>query len=416
MRIPASLIYPGLFFLSGLLLTVSCKPEPKELKAGMWRGILTISNQELPFLMRVTKQENGKTVAYLLNGGEKILLDEITVTGDSVKIPLHIFDADLKAHINDQQDGLKGKWVRYNLEEPFEVSFDAMLGKNYRFSEKPKAATYNYSGKWEVLFKNDDGTEEKAIGVFEQNGNKLKGTFLSATGDYRYLDGEVSDDQLRLSTFDGSHAYLFKAQPDGENKIKGDFWSGKSSYATWAGTRNENAVLPAADTLTYLKKGYDKISFTFPDLTGKKVSLTDAKYQNKVIVVQLLGSWCPNCMDETKFLAPYYEKNKNRGLEVIGLAYEQSPEFDKAQVRVEKMRDRLQVSYDLLIAGTRDKESAAKTLPMLNQLLAFPTTIFIDKKGNVRKIHTGFSGPGTGKYYAEFVKDFNQTIDKLLQE
>ena len=405
-----------LVFLFSLFLTISCKPEPKVLKPGMWRAILTISNQELPFLMQVMKQENGKTIAYLINGEEKILLDEISVTGDSVKIPLHIFDADLRGHINDKQDGIKGKWIRHNLEEPYEVSFSATLDKDYRFSKKPKAPTFTYTGKWDVHFKYDDGTEEKAIGVFEQKGNKLKGTFLSATGDYRYLDGEVDADQLRLSTFDGSHAYLFKAKPDGENKIKGDFWSGKASYATWTGTRNENAVLPAADTLTYLKKGYDKLSFTFPDLTGKKVSLTDAKYQNKVVVVQLLGSWCPNCMDETKFLAPFYDKNKNRGLEIISLAYEQSSEFDKAKERVAKMCDRLQVNYDLLIAGTRDKEAAAKTLPMLNQVLAFPTTIFIDKKGDVRKIHTGFSGPGTGKYYEEFVQDFNLTIDKLLKE
>ncbi len=376
-----------------------CQREPKTLKPGMWRGVLTVSNQELPFLMLVDPPQNGKIVAYLINGEEKILLNDITITGDSVTIPLHIFDADLKAHLNDGQDGLTGKWTRYGLAEPYTVPFSAKLGANYRFSEKPAAPQQNYTGKWDVIFKYDDGTSEQAIGVFEQQGNQLKGTFLSTTGDYRYLAGEVNQEELRLSTFDGSHAYLFKAKPAATNQIQGDYWSGKSGHATWTGTRNEKAVLPAADTLTYLKPGYSKINFSFPDLNGRKVSLTDEKYRNKVVVVQLLGSWCPNCMDETKFLAPFYEKNKSRGIEVIGLAYEQSPEFNKAKVRVEKMRDRLQVGYDLLIAGTRDKESAAKTLPMLNQLLAFPTTIFIDKKGDVRKIHTGFSGPGTGKYY-----------------
>ncbi len=413
-----TITFRNIVFLTFLLFALACKREPKELKPGMWRAVLTISNQELPFLMQVDKQENGKTVAYLINGEEKILLDEITITGDSVKIPLHIFDADLKAHINDQQDGMKGKWTRYNLEEPYSVSFSAELGKDYRFSEKPKAANFNYTGKWDVVFKNADGSEEKAIGVFEQQGNQLRGTFLSTTGDYRYLDGEVSDEELRLSTFDGSHAYLFKAKPDGNgtDKIKGDYWAGKSSYSTWTGVRNEKAVLPSADTLTYLKKGYSKLSFSFPNLNGQKVSLSDEKYRNKVVVVQLLGSWCPNCMDETKFLAPFYEKNKNRGIEIIGLAYEQSPEFNQAKARVERMRDRLQVGYDLLIAGTRDKEAAAKTLPMLNHVLGFPTTIFIDKKGDVRKIHTGFSGPGSGKYYEEFVQDFNQTIDKLVKE
>jgi len=399
-----------------VLLYTACSKKEKELKPGMWRGVLGVANREIPFQMQVTKSAEGKTMAYLINGEEKILLDEILITGDSVKIPLHIFDADLKAHINDSEDGIKGKWTRYNLEEPFVVPFSAKHDKSYRFSEKPPVAAQNYSGKWDVIFNNDDGTKEQAIGVFEQNGSHLKGTFLSATGDYRYLDGEVDGNELKLSTFDGSHGYLFTAKPEGEGKIAGNFYYGPNEIIPWIGQRNENAVLPAADTLTYLKKGYDKLSFTFPDLNRKPVSLADPKYQGKVVVVQLMGSWCPNCMDETAYLAPYYRANKNRGLEVIGLAYEQSPDFDKAKPRLERLKRRFNIGYDLLVAGQRDKEAAAKTLPMLNHVLAFPTTIIVDKKGAVRKIHTGFSGPGTGKYYAEFVQDFESTINKLLQE
>ncbi|KAA5549352.1 peroxiredoxin family protein [Adhaeribacter rhizoryzae] len=399
-----------------ILFAAACQPKNKTLKPGTWRGVLTISNQELPFLLEVTKNQTGKTIAYLVNGSEKILLDEITVTGDSVKIPLHIFDADLKAHINNQEDGLKGQWIRYNLDEPYEVEFSAKHDQQYRFSRNPAAPTQNYTGKWDVVFKDEEGIEEKAIGVFTQQGNHLSGTFLSATGDYRYLDGEVSGDELRLSTFDGSHAYLFKASPNGEGKLQGNFFSGKTGRSTWLAMRNENAVLPAADTLTYLKPGYSKLDFTFPDLNGTKVSLADPQFKGKVVVLQLMGSWCPNCMDETAYLAPFYNQNKNKGLEIIGLAYEQNPEFEKAKKRLEKLKSRFGINYPLLVAGTRDKESAAKTLPMLNHVMAFPTTIILDKKGAVRKIHTGFSGPGTGHYYEEFVQDFEKTIQKLLQE
>jgi len=405
-----------LFLFLCICLYTGCNKKEKELKPGMWRGVLNVANKEIPFQMQVTKSAEGRTIAYLINGEEKILLDEISITGDSVKIPLHIFDADLKAHINDSQDGIKGKWTRYNLEESFVVNFSAKHGQDYRFSEKPKQANQNFSGKWDVIFKNDDGTQEQAIGVFEQKGSYLKGTFLSATGDYRYLNGEVNDDELKLSTFDGSHGYLFTAKPDGAGKIAGNFYYGPNDFIPWTGQRNENAVLPAADTLTYLKPGYDKLSFSFPDLNGKKVSLSDPQYQDKVVVVQLMGSWCPNCMDETAYLAPYYRENKNRGLEIIGLAYEQSPEFSKAKPRLERLKNRFDIEYNLLVAGQRDKDAAAKTLPMLNHVLAFPTTVIVDKKGAVRKIHTGFSGPGTGKYYEEFVQDFESTIDKLLQE
>ncbi|GEO03947.1 hypothetical protein AAE02nite_16110 [Adhaeribacter aerolatus] len=409
-------IFFGLIIGSMVLSLNACRPKNKTLKSGTWRGILTISNQEVPFLLEVAQDSAGKTVAYLVNGTERILLDEITIAGDSVKIPLHIFDADLKAHINDQEDGMKGKWIRYNLEEPYEVAFSAKHVQDDRFSRNPAKATQNYTGNWEVLFNHNDGTEEKAIGVFNQQGNHLSGTFLSPTGDYRYLDGEVNGDELRLSTFDGYHAYLFKAEPDNDGKLKGKFFSGKTGRSTWTATRNDNAVLPAADTLTYLKPGYAKLAFTFPDLNGNKVSLSDPQFRGKVVVVQLMGSWCPNCMDETAYLAPFYKENKDKGLEIIGLAYEQSPEFEKAKKRLEKLKTRFSIEYPLLVAGTRDKEAAAKTLPMLNHVLAFPTTIIIDKKGDVRKIHTGFSGPGTGKYYEAFVQDFEKTIAKLLQE
>jgi thiol-disulfide isomerase/thioredoxin len=149
---------------------------------------------------------------------------------------------------------------------------------------------------------------------------------------------------------------------------------------------------------------------------GKKVSLQDEKYQNKVIILQLFGTWCPNCMDETKFLAPWYNENKDRGVEIIGLAYERKPDFDYASNRVKKMIDKWNVEYDLVIAGTDDKVKAGETLPMLNAVAAFPTTIFIGKDGRVKKIHTGFNGPGTGEYYHQFIEQFNQTVNELLNE
>ena len=101
--------------------------------------------------------------------------------------------------------------------------------------------------------------------------------------------------------------------------------------------KDDNASLPDAEALTYLKEGYDRITFSFPDVSGKPISLTDEKYQNKVVIIQLLGTWCPNCMDETLFLADWYRRNKDRGVEIIGLAYERKDDFSYASERVKKM-------------------------------------------------------------------------------
>jgi peroxiredoxin len=412
--------FPLIKIVLTLLLLVAglsaCAPQDKKLRPGTWRGVLTIANRELPFQLEVATSPAGAPIAWLINGEERLLLDSIQVSGDSVNIPLHIFDADLRAHINDQEDGLKGEWIRYNLKRPFRVAFSAQLGQQHRFDKDPEPASFSYTGKWEVVFSHPNGKAEKAIGVFSQKGNQLQGTFLSATGDYRYLDGQVNGQLLQLSTFDGANAYLFRARPKAKDVLEGQFFYGPDGMSTWTARRNDQAVLPAADTLTYLKPGYERLSFTFPNLAGKPVSLADPKYQGKVVVVQLMGSWCPNCMDETAFLAPFYRQHRHRGLEIIGLAYEQSPEFAQAKKRLDRLKERFDVDYDLLVAGVRDNEAAARTLPMLNHVLAFPTTIIIDKQGVVRKIHTGFSGPGTGKYYEAFVADFERTINKLLQE
>ncbi len=185
----------------------------------------------------------------------------------------------------------------------------------------------------------------------------------------------------------------------------------------WIAVKNPKAKLPDAYSLTVLKPGYKKIEFSFPDLNGQKVSLNDARFKNKVVILQIMGSWCPNCMDETAYLVNYYKKYHKKGVEVLGLAYERSAEFEQARKAVLQEKNHFNVPYPLLLTGyTNNKKETAKSLPMLSNFLAFPTTIIIDKKGDVRKIYTGFSGPGTGAHYTEFVNGFERLTDNLLAE
>ena len=408
------------------------------LTPGPWRGELAIQGQQLPFLFEV-KTEGGKPVVYLinkgLNGEERLRCDEISAAGDSAIIKLHVFDAALVVRA-DGKDKLKGVWVKYDAKTPYRVPLVATAGKHPLFNNEQmpepklvpgheqrldngKAATYR------AEFRDDKGESYPAVGIIrlpDYDGMDVLGTFLTTTGDYRYLAGGrvwIKDGRhLKLSTFDGSHAFLFVARDnDAATSFKGDFYSGKSGHETWTATIDRNAKLPDADTLTYLKKGESRLNFKFPSVVeGGSVSPTDPKYKGKVVVIQVLGSWCPNCMDETGFLAPWYEKNKARGVEVIGLGYERSPEYAKAAPRLRKLKERFNIGYDLAVAGVANKDSVAKSMPQLAKFLAFPTTIFLDKKGAVRSIHTGFAGPGTGKYYEEEIAGFNRTVDKLLKE
>ncbi len=380
-----------------------------ELKQGFWRAEIQMQGQLLPFNFEVIK-ESKKYSMNLINSKEIIPLDEVQVVGDSVFITLHIFDIDLRAKING--DTLNG-WYIKNYKENYKVPFTATYGKTARF-ENPKSTT-EFDGNWQTTFVEDDGTSYPAVGIFKKEGDLLTGTFLTETGDYRYLEGYTQDSQMHLFTFDGNHAFIFNATVKNDS-LQGEFLSGKDYKETFTAYKNNNATLADANKLTFLKKGYDHIEFSFPGLDGKPVSLQDKKYQHKVVLLQIFGTWCPNCMDETKFYRNWYEKNNDKGVEIIGLAYEAKDDFEYAKARVEKMKQKYKVGYDYVIAGVYDKEAAAKTLPMLNHIISFPTTIFIDKKGTVRRIHTGFSGPATGKYYEAFIDDFNAFMNQLLNE
>jgi thiol-disulfide isomerase/thioredoxin len=398
------------------ILTASClarKEDTVQLKTGTWRATLTLQEQELPFHIDVTRNGNDGYVAYLRNAGEKILLDEIRVNGDSVDIPLHVFDANIKARI--EGDRLQGLFIK-NYEKDYKVPFNATFGDTFLFKKgNPGDSVPDFSGKYTVRFIHEQDTTP-SIGVIEQFGDSVKATFLTPTGDYRYIGGTITNGKLQMSTFDGNHSYIFYATKLADGRLSGEFYSGKTWKESWTGERSENPVMPDPESLTFLKPGFERIEFSFPDVNGKQVSLTDERFKNQVVILQIFGTWCPNCMDETKFLGPWYEQNKDRGVKIIGLAYERKDDFAYASARVKKMIDKYKVSYDFVIAGTSDKAKASETLPMLNKVASFPTTIFIGKDGKVKKIYTGFNGPGTGKYFDEYVQHFNETMNDLLSE
>ncbi|MCC3152150.1 TlpA disulfide reductase family protein [Hymenobacter sp. BT770] len=391
--------------------------SPAGLAPGHWDGWVRAQNKAIHFEFDVAV-ENGKPVVYLINkglgGAERLRCDEITSAGDSTTIRLHVFDAALVMR-PDGADKLAGTWVKYDAKTPYRVPVVALHGQRPMPVAQPN--TPNYTGTWRATFTEADGNTYPAVGIFKQDGGAITGTFLTTTGDYRYLSGAVLPSGLGLSTFDGNHGFLFQATKQPNGTLKGDFYSGKAGHETWTAVLDPKAKLPDADTLTYMKKGESQLNFKFPSIfEGGVVDPSAPKYRGKVVVIQLLGSWCPNCMDETAYLAPWYDKNKSRGVEVIGLGYERSPDYKVASARLRNLRDRYHINYELAVAGVSNKDSAAKSLPQLAKVLAFPTTIFLDKKGNVRKIHTGFAGPGTGKYYQEEIAGFNREVDKLLKE
>ena len=398
-----------IIYLLLFTLIISCvQNKRKELKLGSYRGILTVQdNQELPFTFKVISDSSIE----IYNADEVISVNEISYKNDSIIIQTPVFEGYIKAKIT--KSGLQGSFIKesYDRVVPFKAQKNTV-----RFDQK-LTAKHNITGKWETVFSKNLTGVYIAKGIFNQQGNKVTGTFRTTTGDYRYLEGIVDGDSLKLSTFDGAHAFLFTAKIT-DSSMVGNFYSGLHWKEPFVAKRNKNYELPSAENLTFLKDGYETLQFSFPDKNNQLISLTDKRFQNKVTIVQIMGTWCPNCLDESKYLSNFFKQHKNDDLEIVALAFEVAKTKEKAFHRINRLQDRIGIEYPILLAhfGSENKIEAHKKLPMLNHIISFPTTLFIDKKGKVRKIHTGFNGPATGQKYINFKKEFETFVSKLLQE
>jgi thiol-disulfide isomerase/thioredoxin len=392
-------------------LLFSCKTEKKQEKLlkGKYRATLKLTKtKSLPFNFEVVNENKIK----IFNAKEVIEVTDIEYKNDSVYINMPVFTSYFVAKVT--KGLLNGTFVKKDLNRF--VPFTSI--KNDKRFDVTKKATINITGNWETTFSPDSDKDKYiAKGIFTQNGNIVTGTFRTTTGDYRYLEGVMQGNQLKLSTLDGAHAFLFTATIS-KDKMKGTFYSGNHWSEPFIAIKNENFTLPSANNLTKIKKNAKKFAFAFPDQTGKIVSLSDHKFKNKVTIVQIFGTWCPNCLDESRYYSNYYKKNKNKDIEFVALAFEYVKTKEKAFEFIKKFKKDLKIEYPILLAqiGSTSKTKAQEKLPMLDKVRSYPTTIFLDRKGKVRKIHTGFNGPATGQLYLDYKKEFEEFVDELLNE
>lgn len=383
-------------------------------ETGPWKGSLLREDGKTIDFHFDLRNENGKTVLYIINAGERLRVDRLVHSKDSLVIEMPVFESQFRVR-KLSAGKWEGVWIKEGAVKRQVMPFTAQVQSSLP-AEPVKPAITDITGRWAVTFMRGNDLTRPAVGEWQQKGYTLRGTILTPTGDYRYLSGVLDGDSLKLSTFDGSHAFLFTAKVNSDQKITGGiFYSGATAKEPWEAVKNPAATLPDVAAM-HLKDGEEKLNFRFRDLNGKMVSINDPRFRNKVVIIQIMGSWCPNCMDETAFLSEFYDKNKSRGVEVIGLAYEYSTDWERSKKSIQKFRDRFHVKYTLLNTGVTVTDSlrTEKTLPQLTPIKSFPSTIFLDKQGRVAKLHAGFEGPGTGLHYEALKKEFAETVEKLL--
>jgi thiol-disulfide isomerase/thioredoxin len=272
-----------------------------------------------------------------------------------------------------------------------------------------------FEGRWRVDFESSD---EPAIGEFDVYPNgRAFGTFLTTTGDYRYLEGRVDGDLMRLSTFDGAHAFLFHATLQPDDTIAGDFWSGDWWHEPWTATRDDDAQLPDmfAQTSAVSENALDELVFT--NLEGEPTRVVDALNATNAParIIEVFGTWCPNCADAGRELAALKDEYGDN-LGILGLAFELTDDHDRSSTQVKRYLERFGADWDVLIAGLNNKDAATKELAILDKVRAYPTTIFLNSDNEIVEIHTGFTGPATGDAYTEQHARYVSIIESLIND
>lgn len=403
-----------LYLLAAMALCACTQEQVRTpMRTGPWLLELHLGDQALPvYFEHVRLGEDPLLIVH--NGAEKLEVNDIEWRNDTIFVRMPLYDSEFIGYdINDST--FVGRWHNYLKGRDYSIPFTARaLAQPMRFAagSAPRA---DISGQWESDFGPGSPKGYKALGIFQQKDGHVQGTFGTETGDYRFLEGVMDGDSLKLSAFDGSHAFLFKALLRNDSLI-GRFWSGTHWQEDWVAVRNPAFQLRDPDSLTSLREGYDMVDFSFPDLDGRPRSPKDEQYRQKVLLVQVMGSWCPNCVDETRLLNELYDAHHQKGLEVIAVAFEKYEEEQRALQALHQFKEKLGVRYAMVYAGMANKETAAAKLPFLEHILSFPTCVFIDRQGKVRRIRTGFYGPGTGQHYVTYRRNLERFVEQLLDE
>ena len=398
-----------------VLAATACQPQRQtDPVAGRWYAWLDSPGGTLPFGLEIERNGVGYE-GFVINGAERQKVPRVVVGPETVVLHFDQYDSAVSATLDPDGGRMDGEWRRTAGPdgEQSKLTFHAEKTDRPRFDPDGKAGDPALvSGRWAVDFETDS---DPSVGIFKASvDGTAHGTFMNATGDYRFLAGDFRNGQLRLSTFDGAHAFLFHATIDPGGSMQGDFWSRDKWHETWTGRRDEHATLPDAFGLTSVQAGIELGDLAYPDLEGRTWALDAPEFTGDARLLVVFGTWCPNCNDCSEYLVELHDRYGDRGLAIQGLAFEMTGDFQRDAEQVRTYKRFHQIDYPVLIAGLSDKAEASTSFPLVDRVRSYPTILFLDRDNTIRAVHQGFAGPATGAAYDALRERFEVLIEELL--
>jgi thiol-disulfide isomerase/thioredoxin len=386
---------------------------------GLWDAVVAVNGTEIPFRFEI-ETKAGETQGFFFEGDRKIGSTSGRFADETLKLEYDFLNTTLEARLNgdelvgtyrNNRAGARPQDLRMRRFTPTAVAEDT---------------TPALGGSWEMRRNADEVTaprDTRTWHVFlRQSGAEVSGTILRVDGDTGTLVGHWQGGRLVLSHFAGERPNLFVAtrNPDGTLSVT---LNGTAHYlVVRSGEARAKGIPEPPDPSRYtnVKDPSAPFHFAFPDLTGKVVSDGDPQLRGKVMILAIGGSWCPNCHDEAPFLTELYKDYRGRGLEIVGLMFENDADPKVARPRVQSFIKRYTAQYPMLIAGTTQPSPTSKTiaeaLPQLVNFGAYPTTIVLGRDGRVRNVHAGFPSAATGAEHTRHKQEVRELIERLLAE
>ena len=371
--------------------------------SGLWDAAVTVNGLTIPFRMEFSGTGAAIRGAFF-NGDEKVPSTGGHFENGALVLNFDHYATRLEASFRD--GALEGTYGR--------------AGRQYAFSAKPAASmpsspnAPNISGDWELATTSAKG--EKAWHfIVRQSGGGISAAILRVDGDTGTLTGCWRDGKFVLSHFSGARPSLLEVTPlaDGTLEV---LQNGHNKLIARRPAEARAKGLPGPTdpfTHTSVRDASEPFHFQGVDLDGHTVTDADPRFRNKVVIVAISGSWCPNCHDEAPFLEEMYRDYRGQGLEIVSLDFEEADQL-KDPTRLRAFVKQYGIDYTVLLAGETGELHAK--LPQAVNLDAWPTTFFLGRDGRVRSVHAGFAAPASGEFHQQLRAEVKSSIEKLLAE
>jgi len=393
-----------LFALTGLMVTPS--PAAAQSLAGLWDASVVANTLEIPFRFEIAG-EGAAIKGSFFNGDEKVTSTSGAFANGALTLSFDEYGTQLVATLKDGR--LEGEYSRGTRGAPY--PFQAK-----RFSPVVVGDTSipSIAGLWNIQVKSSKGEAAWQL-IVRQSGAEASAAILRVDGDTGTLTGSYRDGKFVLSHFSGARPALLALTPAADGTLAVVQGREDPLTAYRADQARAKGLPEPSDPsrFTSVKDPTEPLRFSFPDLSGKIVSNTDEKFRGKVVIVNIGGSWCPNCHDEAPFLSDLYRKYRGQGLEVVLLSFEEAEQM-KNPARVRAFIKKYGIEYTVLVPG--EPRELADKMPQGVNLNSFPTSFILGRDGKVRSVHAGFPGRASGEFHTQAKAEVTSTVERLLAE